>query len=273
MKTVFDRHWLTLEFAEAQMMLKKLTEINDRHTDLSAYQKLIDYGVYALDKQSIQPQQIEKEIDRLARKIQPLARNLLARAGHHYLALAWHRLAAALENQSFEEKRPRLHASYCLMQADDWPSARQSLADEKTLPQSAELIKRMTTCCEKQLDYSEALLWWCILFECNEPLAEKAIDSKISDLIVPLWEQFWDMSDNWPGHFFPAFILASQPGLIHHLDKIPPLTRPETQAMISILTTKLLGKDEMTDRINLQTISPALLDLYMKLCQKTSMVP
>jgi hypothetical protein len=258
-QTLADR-----QFQKAQLTLQQLTQLNSEHPKLGAYQDLLNYGLHTQEHNQIDPDHVAGEINGLEQEVLPLAKEVLGSGARDYLSYAWRRLANSMQAFHFDSTQPKLHPSYCLMQIPDWAGARERLEQEPDKHQSVDLIQNLALCCERLSDHNTAALLWCLLFDCDQDFAENAIESRVSNLMWPLWETFWEINDGGTTSFFPAFVLANEPGLIHHLPAIAPLTSPSTVAMADILKAHLHGGDEIVHREKLQAISPALLRLYMQ---------
>ena len=94
--------------------------------------------------------------------------------------------------------------------------------------------------------------------------AEAAIEAERHSAVAQLWDSFWEQCDAGPVHYFPAYLLARQPGLVHHLKLIPEPEQAANQAMIALLQNRLAGENEILGREGLQKVSPALLALYLE---------
>ena len=98
------------------------------------------------------------------------------------------------------------------------------------------------------------------------PMAQKltALEGRRQSPVAQLWEDFWEFDDSWPSEFFPAFVLARRPGLLHHLQLIPALQHPANQAMIALLRCRQNNESEIDARQQLQFVNPLLLQLYLQ---------
>lgn len=251
------------QFERAQQYLARLIEANPQHEKLGEYQDLINYGRHMLANPQVVAVDLAAELRALDAEVRPLARRVLRHMARDYLSCAWRRLSVPLQQRPFDAQRPQLHNSYVQMQIPDWPAVLASLEQEPALFTSAVLLQRLAGCYEALKRESEAQLAWCLLMELDSELCEAAVEAKDSALIWPLWQDFWEINDAGVKEFFPAYLLAAQPGLVHHLDKLPSLTSPSSRAVIEALQARVNGQDEIPARKKMQAISPALLRLYM----------
>ncbi len=251
------------QFDAAQKKLQQLTQLNPKHVKLGSYQDLINYGSHMLASATINVESLAAEVNALEEEVVLLARDILGSNARDYIAFAWRRLGISAQGVAFNPLHPKLHVSYMLTQVPDWSAALLALAQEPSLFTSAALLQRFAMCHERLQNTSEALIAWCLLFECDANLAEVAVESKISPRLWALWEDFWDINDGGAKSFFPAFILVKNPGLVHHLHKFPRLSSSSTGAMIELLKVFMAGGEEIQSREAVQNISPALLRLYL----------
>jgi hypothetical protein len=105
---------------------------------------------------------------------------------------------------------------------------------------------------------------WCHLLELDADYAEQALQGYQSHRVHSLWQDFWDIEDDWSTGLFPAYLLARLPGLLHYLQNFPPLQLPASKAMVALLRRRLAGRDEISARRELQAISPELLAVYLQ---------
>lgn len=249
-------------FDQAQMHLDQLTQLNATHHKIGHYQDLIHYG-HHMQGQTIGKDAIEAELAGLEQEVIPLAKTTLRKAARDYLAFAWRRLAKGMTDKPFDHSQEKLHASYALMQVPDWQAALSCLLKEEGVYQQVTLVLRVIQCLEALKKPQQALVHWCLLMELDESACEESIEAKASPLIEDLWEAFWEISDDLPAAFFPAYLLLQQPGLIHHLQEIPPLTLPATQTVVAAIQARINKEDEVPYRKRLQEINPLLLKLFI----------
>ena len=169
--------------------------------------------------------------------------------------------------RTFDAQQPELHASYALMQIPDWPGVRRVLTGDPDLYQQPVLLERLAIACARLYQNLEALMFWCLLMEHHPHYAQTAIEKQTHQPIHQLWDNFWTINETWDGSYFPAFVLAKTPALIHRLDEFVAFESPATRAMIDLLEHHLGGHDEIAARKQLQDISPELLAVYMEIRQ------
>ena len=84
--------------------------------------------------------------------------------------------------------------------------------------------------------------------ERDKEYTESAIERYKTHKVHQLWQDFWDLNDDWPREHFPAFVLARHPALLHSLSDLPPLKQPASQAMTNLLKRRIRGEDEIIER-------------------------
>ncbi len=253
------------QFDQAQQRLQQLVGLNSQHPRLGAYQDLINYGRHMLANQQIHGSAaLTAELQGLQQEVLPLSQEVLGQGARDYLALAWYRLADNLGDQAFDPAKPQLHRSYALLQIPDWPQLNDCLERAPDLYQQPVLIERLAITRGALQRREAALLTWCVMMERFNEDAVMAIEAQGQSPVAELWNSFWEFDDAWPNDNFPAFILARYPGLLLHLQSIPVLEQPASQAMIALLKCRQIGEDEITSREQLQSISPLLLRMYLQ---------
>lgn len=252
------------QFERAGEQLQLLAGHNAEHPRLGHYQDLVNYGRHMLGNARIDPAQLAAELAGLQQEVSPLAREVLGSAARDYLAYAWRRLANNFAGIPFDPATPRLHTSFALTQIPDWPAVRDCLADEPGLPQHPHLLERLALAYSALQQTEKSLLLWCALFERHPDHAEAAMAAQ-PPVVAGLWQNFWELEDELNEElecaWFSAFILARQPGLVHHLNGSPALTHPASVAMIELIGTRQTD-DEIPARQRLKATHPALLRLY-----------
>ena len=253
------------QFDQAQLELQQLVSLNSQHPHLGAYQDLVNYGQHLRANQQIHGSEaLEAELQGLQQEVLPLAQEVLGQGARDYLALAWYRLADNLDGQAFDPAKPQLHRSYALLQIPDWLQLNDCLECAPALYQQPVLLERLANARAALQHREAALLTWCVMMERFSEDAEKAIETRGQGPVAELWDSFWEFNDAWPNDYFPAFILARHPGLLRHLQTIPALERPASQAMIALLKCRQVSEDEIVARERLQDISPVLLRMYLQ---------
>ncbi len=255
------------QFELAQQKLQRLTNLNAKHSKLGSYQDLVNYGLHMQNCAVVDGGLLANEIVALEQEVMPLTNETLGSNARDYIAFAWRRLSQSAQTIPYESQQIKLHSSYALMQIPDWAAALSALSQEPTLFTSAPLLQRFAICHERLHHHNEALIVWCLLFECDSNAAEAACEAKVSPRLWALWQDFWDINDGGAKSFFPAFVFIKNPGLIHHLDKFPAFSTNSSKAMIHLAKIYIEGGDEIDARNALQNISPALLRLYLNGCK------
>ena len=251
------------QFDQAQKKLQHLTRINPKHVRLGVYQDLINYGAHAYEARGIAEDALLVEIQGLSEEVEPLAKETLGTLARDYLGFAWRRIGAAMTELPYNAEQEQLHTSYALVQIPDWHGARDSLLAAPQNLDEPSLLHRLALCFEHCHQKSEALLAWCILMERDAVYGEAKLEEQSSALLWPFWQDFWELNDGGQASFFSAYLVARQPSITQHQDKLPPLTAASTKAMVTLIAKHLFGDDEMQEREQLQAISPALLRLYL----------
>lgn len=250
------------QFDQSQQHLERLTELNPNHEKLGKYQDLINYG-HHMSSSTVSDSDLVVELAALENEVLPLAREMMKHNARDYLAFAWRRLSECMVGKAFDAQKPELHISYALMQIPDWNAVLDCLKKDHSLQSSPELLRRLAVCYESLKLENESIVMWCLLMELDGEYCEKSIERKDSPVMWSLWQDFWDINDGGLKSFFPAFVFASRPGLVHLLDKLPPLQVASNLAVIEAIQARLSGSDEISARKKMQDISPGLLRLYL----------
>ncbi|MES2823405.1 MAG: hypothetical protein V4732_07375 [Pseudomonadota bacterium] len=254
------------QFELAQKKLQRLTALNAKHPKLGNYQDLVNYGLHMQTCTVVDAVLLANEITALEQEVLPLASETLGASARDYIAFAWRRLSQSAQTIAFDSQQIKLHCSYALMQIPDWTAALGALRQEPELFVSASLLQRLALCHERLQHHNEAMIAWCLLFECDSNAVEAACEAKVSPQLWALWEDFWDINDGGAKSFFPAFVFIKNPGLVHHLHKFPAFNTNSSKAMIDLMKIHIAGGNEIDARKALQNISPALLRLYLNGC-------
>ena len=252
-------------YQQAQSELEKLTKLNASHEKLGGYQDLINYG-YHMEVTNIATEHLNDEIQALQNEVLPLANTLLKHQARDYLAFAWRRLDHNLHTVTFNPQQALVHRSYVLMQIPDWENAAKILSEEPARFAQPTLLLRSAQCYEALHQQHNALLCWCLLIELDSAKSETLIESRVSQLIWRLWQNYWEWegSEHLDIDYFPAYIIKQHPGLIHHLNEIPDLKSPASQAVIAAIKARQSGEDQIPLRKHLQDIHPQLLAMYLE---------
>ncbi len=255
------------QFDSAQQLLQKLSQLNPECSRLGGYQDLTNYGSHLQTHPVIATEALAAELQGLKNEAHPLAQEVLGSGARDYLAFAWRRLANNLQDAPFDPQQAELHQSFALLQIPDYPAVINRLTDDAGLYQQPLLLERLAISYSALRQDENALLIWCLMMELSSDYTETALERYKTHKIHQLWLDFWDLDEGWPCMHFPAFVLARQPALVHHLADLPPLRQPTSQAMATLLQQRLRGEDEIAARERLQALSPALLRVYLNRCQ------
>lgn len=253
------------QFEKAQLLLDKLSKLNSACTRLGGYQDLIHYGMHMLNNATIAAEELGDEVQGLKLEVFPLAQEVLVQKARDYLAFAWRRLASNMLEKTFDPENPDLHQSSALLQIPDYTAVVTSLIDNNNYLQHPQLIHRLAESYAALHQVENALITYCLLIENDSVYAEDALDDSEVGEVQKLWQDFWELNDDWSIELFPAYVLAKQRGLIHQLNQFPSLENSATQAMVNLQRQQLQGQDEISQRKALQEISPELLNIYLTL--------
>jgi hypothetical protein len=252
------------QFDSAQSRLQNLSALNPDCTRLEDYQDLINYGRHMLANPEIIEEAVDAELQELQQEVLPLVQEVMGPGARDYLAFAWRRLANAMRGMPSDPEQPWRHTSSALLKIPDYPAVIECLSADPGLYRQAILLERMALSHSALHQYEKGLILWCLLMELDANYTEQALDRHQSHRVYALWQDFWDIEDNWSSALFPAYVLARQPGLLHCLENFPPLRLPASMAMVVLLRKRLAGEDEISARRELQAISPELLSFYLE---------
>ncbi len=252
------------QFEPAQTALQNLAELNSECAKLGGYQDLINYGLHAQTNPLINEEMLDAEQQGLQQEVLPLAHDVLGVHARDYLSFAWRRLANSMQNTPFNPDQPQLHASLALLTIPDYPATVKCLTAESSLFQQPVLMERLITSYNALHQHENELIQWCLLVELDADFTERALEKFRSQRVFALWQDFWEINDDWPTSQFPAYILIRQPGLLHHLDNFPTLRLSSSRTTIRLLRKRLAGEDEIIARKELQALSPMLLSVYLE---------
>ncbi len=251
-------------FDAAQSQLQNLSELNPDCTRLGVYQDLINYGLHMLANPEIIEHAVDAELQGLQQEVLPLAQEVMGPAARDYLAFAWRRLSNAMQGISFNPRQPWRHSSSALLKIPDYPAVIECLNADPGLYRQTILMERLAQSFGALHQHESGLILWCLLMELDADYTEQALDRHQSHRAHALWQDFWDVDDNWSSALFPAYVLARQPGLLHYLVNFPALRLPASKAMVVLLRKRLAGEDEISARKELQVVSPELLSVYLQ---------
>lgn len=251
------------QFEKAQTLINELTEINPNNTKLGGFQSLLIYSQHITQSPLVTAQALEAELQGLEDEVAPLAQSLLQRGARDYLAVAWQRLAYSLESTPYDDKSPKLHASYAMAKIPDWQTVVKQLLDNPKTFEHVDLIVRLADAFYYLNDQAKSRYCWAIAFERFPQQAEQRMEKYKPISCYLLWERFIDLNDAWPDVFFAGFILASEPSLIVQADYFPDFVQSTTQLVANLMLKKLHGDDQISARQLIQDYSPALLRMVM----------
>jgi hypothetical protein len=258
-------------FADAQHYLDKLYQQAPNHADLAAFDLLVE-TVRLADKPVNDPL---AELQKLE-QISPHAKRLLSNRSRDFLVRQWRALAEALEGTPFSETNDKLHNSYVLAQAQDWPGVSQAVQDEPTWWKEQVLCLRLAESGYLRHSRSESLTAWCYLCWHSPEKVTALLDSRqwIDPNTIDLWDHFCsleeqlDLDEPVPTQDFPAWLLLYEPGLIHSLDQALLELDPGPATLYAIVHQLLVAHQtgetgrELTMRKELQSRQPALLRYF-----------
>ena len=254
-------------YDEAARELDALSRLDPANKSLGSYQDLINYGRHAQAPVAVAAAELRAELDGLEHEVQPLARSLLAAAARDYLGFAWQRLAKGLGALPEEARDERLHPSHALAQIPDWEGVRASLAAEPRLLQSPRWMQRLARACRATGKAELGLLWWLLCLDRHAQDSAAILKQCDDPALLRLLGDYTDLEHRtqreMPEHGFPAFVLLRRPGLIQHLEALPPLQRAENRLVLQLIEARRQGADEIALRKALAEIDPALLAMYL----------
>lgn len=251
------------QFDAAQQLLEKFSGLNAECVRLGSYLDLINYGLHMLANPCIEVSGLEAELQGLREEVRPLAQEIIGQIARDYLSFAWRRLANNMQNLPFNPEQPELHASSALLEIPDYPALIERITADPGLYQQPILLERLAISYTALHQDENALVIWCLMMERDKEYAEEAIERYKTHRVHQLWQDFWDINDDWPREHFPAFVLARHPPLLHSLSDFPSLKQPASQAMANLLKMRIRDEDEIIERRQLQEISPGLLRVYL----------
>jgi len=206
---------------EAQRLLDRLYTQAPNHLDLAAFDRLLA-AVAHLNR----PIRDSRQELQFLLNIAPTAKRLLGWESRDLLAPLWRQLAEALAAQPFSLDEPRLHASFALIEAQDWAGAHDAIRHEPEWWLYAPLCLRLAESCFYLQRRTLALTaWFHVCWRAPAAAADALEDRRQPDTgISALWRQFIDSQDErWPNgapagapltaDYFPAWLLLREPGL------------------------------------------------------------
>jgi hypothetical protein len=197
---------------ETQRLLDRLYDQAPNHADLGAFDRLMA-ALGHLNRPIDDPRQ---ELGFLL-DITPSAKRLLGWEARDLLGPLWRQLADALRSQAYSIAETNLHASFALIQAQDWPGASEAVRREPHWWLHSPLCLRLAQSCFFQQRRSDALTAWFHLCWRAPAEAADALDQRRQPDtgISKLWRQFVDCEEEpaLTAADFPAWLLLHEPGL------------------------------------------------------------
>jgi hypothetical protein len=254
-------------YEEAARELDALSRLDPANKSLGNYQDLINYGRHVQTPAPATQAELRVELDALEQEVQPLTRSLLAGNARDYLSFAWQRLAQGLGALPGDEFDERLHPSHALAQIPDWEAVRLSLAAEPGLLRFPAWMQRLARACRATGKSELGLLWWLVCIDRypqdSPSILKQCDDPALLRLLAEYSELEYRTGYEMPESGFPGFVLLRRPGLIQHLEAVPPLQCPESRAMMRLIKARQQGADEISLRKALAEINPGLLSMYL----------
>ena len=251
---------------KAQRHYQCLSRVAPSHPDLGEYLVLLIYAHHLEQLPTIAAEAALEELQRLVREIAPLARERLRGQAQDYLAPAWRRLAAALPQDSFDPEQPDFHASYPPLQIPDWEAVIRSVQAVPDHAEHAVLLSRLALPLHQCRHTEAAMLAFARISELVPESSPTDLVPTIATRLLHRAIEFESLDEPLSAADFPAWLLAQEPGLLHHLDRIdtPVPTGAAFLAMTELLRTRARHGDEVAARKRLQELSPALLRAYLE---------
>lgn len=255
-------------FDEAARDLNALSRLDPANKSLGHYQDLINYGHHLNTPAPVDAEGLRAELDGLEQEVQPLARTLLGANARDYLALAWQRLAVALDKLPAPELADdRLHPSYALAQIPDWEAVCRYLNNEPRLLSRPRWLQRLARACRATGKTEPGLLWWLVCIERHPQDSASMLEHCEDPVLARLFADFLSLQTRLkielPESGFPGYVLLRRPGLVHSLGGVAPLERPETVLMVRLIEARRTGADEIALRKSLGEIDLSLLAMYL----------
>lgn len=259
---------------EARRSLRALRDRAPSHPDLTDFERLLA----ALARSQRAVTDAERELGLLLEITTP-AKRLLGAQSRDLLIPLWRRLARVLENERFSPDRPRLHASFALIEAQDWQAAAAAVLGEPAWRLHATLCLRLALSAFYRRRRIEALAAWShVCWRAPEQAAE-ALEGPQPDWgTAALWRKFLESEEPPPADGrsvpaaepaltaadFPAWLLLNEPGLALKLaEDLPPCNTPGEERYHCVhrwIQARRAGCDdeEIALRATLQADQPGL---------------
>jgi len=183
------------------------------------------------------------------------------------LAPAWRRLSVALPHDGFDPGQPDFHASYPQMQTPDWEVVARLVQSVPDHAEHAVLLSRLVLALHHCWCPEAAMLAWARGCELGTELSPADLIPRIALRLHQRTLEFESFDEPLSAADFSAWLLAQEPGLLHHREHIdtPVPTRAVFLAMAELLRTGAWRADEVAARKQLQKLSPPLLRTYLEM--------
>ncbi|MCU7904398.1 MAG: hypothetical protein KZQ76_00850 [Candidatus Thiodiazotropha sp. (ex Epidulcina cf. delphinae)] len=251
--------------AEAGRLLERLIEVDPGHHQLGGFEHLV-----ASVNRGAPVDDIAGELHYLQQELRPLAEEILGASARHFLAPQWQRLSQALAQVAFDPRKPELHGSYTLLQAEDWRQVKASVEAASRWREQPLLLRRYACACGRLHLDMQALTGWFLLCW-RFPEQATPIGSEAEPEWQRSWRRFLELDPELPDSDFPAWLLIDHPGLARRLATercFDDIDLPEEFQVVAELVqaaaTKRVDADVMTLRKRLQQCNPGLFAYYLR---------
>jgi hypothetical protein len=254
--------------AESQRQLDRLYAHAPNHTDLPAFDQLLA----ALTHLDLTIEDTQAELAFLL-DVTPAAKRLLGGQARDLLSPLWRQLAVALASNPFAPERAELHASFALVQAQDWAGAVDCVLNEPQWWCHPALCLRLAQSGFYRQRRIEGLTAWCYMCWQAPQQAAEVLDKRLQpdSSLTGLWRQFMELEEEavdaepaLTAADFPAWMLLREPGLAQQLaEDLPKGDSPGEQhyrCVHRLVQARRANRqsDEMQLRRTLQADRPAL---------------
>ncbi len=178
-----------------------------------------------------------------------IAIRLLGARSHDYLRILWRDLALALNGYAFDKDHPELHSSHALAQAKDWQGVIEAIQMEVYWWLHAGLCQRLAEARSKLGDRPGAIAACCHLcWHTAEATAYLRQRGQFAVDIQRYWKAFEETEDllelevPLPATEFPAWLLLTEPGLVHALGPNTPFGRSSGEEAFRIIGELILAR-------------------------------
>lgn len=244
---------------EAERQLAQLRRSDPGHARLGELERLVEAAAEA-ERPVADP---AAELERLERRIAPLADGLLGGNARHFLAPLWRRLLAAVAGLPFDPLRPSLHTSHLAERLGEWKGVVAAVEAEPAWHENPMLLRRHARACDRLHRPGAALASWfrlCWL----DPAAAAAVGEEGTAEWRELWRRFGELDPELPEEAFPAWLLVERPGLGRHLDPATRAAAPEpVRLLLRLQDTPPGDPTHLEARQALKGHDPRLFDYYL----------